>query len=286
MIASARCVWLASFPKSGNTWFRLLLANLTGKDVTPADINVLAEHGAIASSRQEFEAATLLDSSMLSHDEIDVLRPHVYAKVMSEDDEERWNKVHDAFVRSRDGRPLFGRDVARAAIYLVRDPRDVAVSFAFHSNTTIDDAIDFINSADGALCGGRLGLAVQLRQKLTGWSGHVTSWSDQTELPVHLVHYEKLLESPVEVFSKAMQFAGRSASTEDVDRAVRHADFAELQRQESEKGFAERVSRTTPFFRSGRAGGWRQMLTEAQVAAIERCHGPVMARLGYQTMTC
>ena len=193
--------------------------------------------------------------------------------------------MHDAYTSTPAGEPLLGQGVARAAVYLVRDPRDVAVSLAYHNSTTIDDAIKLMNTANGSFGGGRKGLGPQLRQKLMGWSGHVTSWLDQTGVPVHIVRYEDLVAAPIECFSPALGFTGRPATTAEIERAVCHADFAELQRQEGEKGFAQRMSRTAPFFRSGRVGGWRDSLTAAQADAIEQCHGVVMARLGYGVKT-
>ena len=275
-------VWLASFPKSGNTWFRIFLANLKAGEAGPADINNLDERGGIASSRHEFEAATMLDSSLLSHDDIDALRPRIYDEIAQGAHEQRWIKVHDAYLATPNGEPMFATKGARAVIYLVRDPRDVAVSLAFHNSTTLDEAIKLMNDSESALCRGRKGLAPQLRQKLTGWSGHVTSWLDQTEIPVHVVRYEELGVAPNKCFAAALDFAGRSATLTQIERAIRHSDFAELKRQEDEKGFGERMSRTAPFFRAGRIGGWRQSLSSEQAYAIEECHGAVMARLGYE----
>ena len=143
-------VWLASFPKSGNTWFRILLANLTAGKSGPSDINNLDESGGIAGSRDEFEAATMLDSGLLSHDDIDRLRPRVYEAIAAETSEQRWIKVHDAYTSTSGGEPLLGRNVARAAVYLVRDPRDVAVSLAYHNGATVDDMIKFMNATDSA----------------------------------------------------------------------------------------------------------------------------------------
>jgi aryl sulfotransferase len=274
-------IWLASFPKSGNTWFRILLANLAAGENGPADINDLDERGGIASGRQEFEAVTLLDSGLISPDDIDWLRPGVYARMAAEAVEARWIKVHDAYTLNADGEPVLGRGVARAAVYLVRDPRDVAISLAFHNSTTVDAAIELMNAPDGALCRGRKGQPQQLRQRLNGWSGHVASWLDQIDTPVHLFRYEDMRADPVAAFTHALAFAQRPASAEDIERAIRHADFGELQRQESEKGFGERMSRTAPFFRSGEAGAWRRGLTTDQVARIEAVHAPIMDRLGY-----
>ncbi|MEI9996944.1 MAG: sulfotransferase domain-containing protein [Rhizomicrobium sp.] len=280
MIAPAGIVWLASFPKSGNTWFRIFLANLAAGENGPADINMLDERGGIASSRHEFEAATMLDSSLLSHDDIDGLRPRVYEHIAGEAREQRWIKVHDAYTALPDGEPMLGRS-ARAAIYLVRDPRDVAVSLSHHNNIPIDSAIARMNDRGSAFSRKPKDLAQQLRQKLLGWSGHAASWIDQMDVPVHVVRYEALRADPMAHFSAALVFAGRPATNDAIARAIRHADFSELQRQEREKGFAERQSRSAPFFRSGRVGGWQDVLSAEQVARIEGAHAPMMYRLGY-----
>ena len=261
------------------------MANLAGGESGPSDINDLPEHGGIASDRSEFESLTMLDSALLSHDEIDCLRPLVYEAMTAEAEAQRWVKVHDAYTMTTTGEPLFGRGLPCAAVYLVRDPRDVAVSLAFHHSTSLDSAVRLVNAADRFACDSSHGQDRQLRQRLAGWSGHVTSWLDQTEVPVHLVRYEDLLAAPARQFAAALAFAARPATEAEIERAVRYADFAELQRQENEKGFMERISRTTPFFRSGRAEGWREMLSAEQVTAIERCNGDVMTRLGYPLQT-
>jgi hypothetical protein len=274
-------IWLASFPKSGNTWFRIFLANLAAGERAPVDINDLDELGAIASNRGQFEAATLLDSGLLWPDDIERLRPRVYEHIAAAAAEPRWLKVHDAYTLTPDGEPLFGR-AARAAIYLVRDPRDVAVSLSFHNNASLDDTIQMMNNPDSALCRNRKGIALQLVQKLGGWSGHVASWLEQTDLPVLALRYEDLIADPVASFTAALAFAGMAAAPEDIGRAARHADFAELQRQERERGFIERVSADAAFFRSGRAGAWRDTLCAEQAARIEEAHGETMRRFGYE----
>jgi aryl sulfotransferase len=281
MTAPAGIVWLASFPKSGNTWFRVFLSNLAAGDDGPTDINDLDDNGGIASNRYEFEAATLLDSALISHDDIDRLRPAVYALAAAKGEDQRWIKVHDAYTVNADGEPVLGRRVARAAVYLARDPRDVAVSLAHHGSTTIDAAIELMNAEDGALCRGRNGPETQLRQKLLGWSGHAASWLDQTDTPVHLLRYEDMRADPAAAFAAALEFAQRPAAPGEIAKAIRHSDFSELQRQEGERGFAERISRTAPFFRAGQVGGWRSELTAGQAERIAGVHAPMMRRLGY-----
>ena len=83
----------------------------------------------------------------MSHDDIDRLRPRVYEGSPREaTEQQRWIKVHDAYTLTADGEPMFGRNAARAAVYLVRDPRDVAISLAHYNGSTIDDAIKLVNT--------------------------------------------------------------------------------------------------------------------------------------------
>jgi aryl sulfotransferase len=289
-----RTVWLASYPKSGNTWFRLLAANLSAKEGKPVDINELRARSGIASARAPFDHLLLIDSGLLTHDEADVLRPRLYEELArGEDDDEydvpqaaapvRFVKVHDAYTLTPKGEPLLaGRRGADAAIVIVRDPRDVAPSLANHNDSSIDEAIAFMSQRQAAFAGGTKGQSNQLRQKLPGWSAHVASWLDQGDLPVHLLRYEDLAADAAGAFKRALAFAGQAATDAEIAGAVECAAFAEIQEQERAKGFREAPRwRAMQFFRRGEAGGWRDELTPAQVARIEAEHGPMMLRLNY-----
>ena len=274
-------VWLASFPKSGNTWLRLLIANLLNDGEEAVDINRIPDLGAMASARAPFDQITLLDSGLLTHDEADVLRPRVYEVEAAEHNQSaHFVKTHDAYTITPAGEPLLAAG-ARAAIYIVRDPRDVAVSFSHHSSISIDAAVDKLAAPDCSLCGSLRRQPIQLRQKLLTWSAHVLSWIEQRDLPVHLVRYEDLKAATAQTFAAAMQFAGQAVSPGDLKRAVRHTDFAELQRQEKERGFRERISPESMFFRAGTAGGWRAVLSDEQAERIVASNRDVMTRLGY-----
>jgi aryl sulfotransferase len=289
-----RTIWLASYPKSGNTWFRMLVANLSATD-KPADINDPPEHGGIASGRRAFDYLTLIDSGLLTHDEIDCLRPRVYEELASgaQDDEYdkpddlppvHFVKVHDAYMSTPKGEPLLaGRRGADGAIVIVRDPRDVAPSLANHNRVDVDAAIAQMNNPAAVYCAKPKLMDTQLRQSLQTWSGHLSSWLDQTDIPVHLVRYEDMQADTKAIFRAALDFAGRPTTDENIARAVAYADFAELRRQEQDKGFAETPRRPGGlFFRRGEVGAWRDELTPEQVARLEAAHAPMMRRLGYE----
>jgi aryl sulfotransferase len=169
-------------------------------------------------------------------------------------------------------------------ILIVRDPRDVAPSLANHNNDSIDQAIAFMNDNAAGFCVKTTRQHSQYRQKLPGWSGHVASWLDQSDIPLHLIRYEDMQADTAGTFRRALDFAARPASDEDIRRAVGCADFAELRRQERQTGFREapRPHLGGQFFRRGEVGGWRDELSAEQVARIEAAHAPMMRRLGYE----
>jgi aryl sulfotransferase len=290
-----RTIWLASYPKSGNTWLRMLVANLSAPDDKPADINDPFERIGIASERSPFDYLLLIDSGLLTHDEIDRLRPRMYETLARDaaDDEDggaegapqaRLVKVHDAYTLTPNGEPLLaGERGADGAILIVRDPRDVAPSLANHSQISIDDAISRMNDQGAAFDAHTHCQRQQFRQKLLDWSAHAASWLTQTDIPVHLVRYEDMQVDAGGVLRAALAFAGRNATDAAIARAVDFADFKKLRAQEQVRGFREvpRPHAGGTFFRRGKAGSWREELNAAQVVRIELAHAPMMRRLGY-----
>lgn len=278
---SAGPVWLASYPKSGNTWLRLLLSNLLCGQSGPEDINDLrlAAHSLV--NRPVIEDVTLVDSFLLTREECDRMRPTLMDEAWREAaDQDVFIKLHDAYWRLPDGRPVLGRP-ARAALYILRDPRDVAVSLACHTGKPIDAVVRQILSGSTHM-GGVKPHHEQVPQPLLDWSGHVRSWTGQRDVPVHVLRYEDLRADTAGCFDRAVAFLGLDATSGQLERAVAQADFSVLQRQEAEKGFRERRPESTaPFFRAGRVGGWREVLAREHSAAIEAAHGAVMAEFGY-----
>src|SRR5262249_36031404 len=126
------------------------------------------------------------------------------------------------------------------------------------------------------------GQEMQFRQKLLSWSSHAASWLDQTDIPVHLIRYEDLLNDTAGTLSGALDFAEVAASADKIKRAVTSCRFAFLCEEEQRNGFAEAPRRGIQFFRRGKAGGWRDDLTREQVVRIESRQGRLMRRLGYE----
>lgn len=279
--ARGKIDWLASYPKSGNTWMRMLLANYYGESDEPHDINQAGVTNSIASWRPRFDELLGVHSADLTDDEVALLQPAVYERFVAASPKRHWVKVHDAQKQLPDGRWLLPPTVSGAAIYIVRDPLDVAVSRAFHDgHGNMERSVAMLCDPRATVAGGR---SEQLRQILGDWSGHVASWVDQREIPVLVVRYEDMLEDTKRELVRVLRFA-RADEPVVMDRvalAVHHASFEKLQADEARHGFRESGPRQVNFFRQGRAGDWRNHLSDAQVQRIRACHGPMMVRLGY-----
>lgn len=272
--------WLASYPKSGNTWFRSVLRTYMNGADNPVDINAL-QTGQIASSRVWVDDVAGFDTADLTQAEIEDLRPHVYRWSAAEASETGYHKIHDAYRMTSDGHPIVGKEATRGAIYIIRNPLDVASSYAAHNGTDIDTAIMRMGDSTHALARAKKALPSQLLQTMGSWSDHVISWVDAPGLALHQIRYEDMLARPEDTFSGALAFLGQDRDPDRVARAVELCRFDTLARQEQEHGFRERPAKAERFFRQGRAGGWREELTDAQAARIIADHGPVMMRFGY-----
>ncbi len=273
--APGRILWLASYPKSGNTWLRMFLANLRSGRDAPVSINALGSTP-MAAGRDFFEDATGLDSSELTVEETLQLRRMTYAWQSDHAATMIPCKIHDALLT---GDQLTIEPAATAgAIYVVRNPLDVLPSFADHMGLPLDAMIE--RMADETFGIGGRGRP-QLRQHLGSWSGHVRSWIDATAFPVLTVRYEDMSADPQATFARVVSFAGVPASAEQIRQAIEFSSFAEARRQERTDGFIERLPDVERFFRRGRVGAWREDLTAAQAARVVAHHRETMARLGY-----
>lgn len=273
-------IWLASYPKSGNTWFRVFLTNLLRDADAPASINEL-ESTPIASARVLFDNNVGVEASDLTADEIDRMRPELYIHLAENATEPLFMKIHDAYTEVADDMPLIPQAATDGALYFIRNPLDVAVSFAHHNGLGYDATISLMADDAFAFCCMPDRLHNQLRQKILSWSSHVLSWVDRTPFPVCFLRYEDMKSQPLETFEKAVRFAGLSHTREQIQKALDFSSFDIVQQQEELEGFHEKSPVSSRFFRKGKIGSWREELSEQEAQRIVRDHRQVMHRFGY-----
>ena len=285
-----KILWLASYPKSGNTWLRAFLHNLFMNPERPVPLNNLVRFchqdsnadwcQAVLDSRAEADESdqklSVRRADSLSKDEIAKLRPLIHERLTRTYPDSVFVKTHNALIVDR-GTPLITMEHTGVAIYVVRYPLDVVISYADHSGMSIDEAIM------------RLGQNVQtentekfIYEYRGSWSLHVDSWTKVSHPGLHVVQYEDLMAQPVEAFGALCRFLGLDPPRERLMKAIEFSSFDQLSRQEAEEDFRERTVAQKRVFRQGKADGWRDVLTPAQAAQIVGRHGAQMARFGYR----
>lgn len=272
-------IWLASYPKSGNTWFRSFLTALLNQG--EIDINKMETDG-IFSAKEYIEGILDLSVDDLRSREFESFRKIAFTYKAQEAKKELFVKIHDAYTYSRwDGLPLIPDSGSRVALYLVRNPLDVVLSLANHTGLNIDDTIEkYINCEDGAFIG-KNKTAQQYYQLMGTWAMHAASWIDQRTIPVHIIRYEDMKANAFETFKAAVVQMQLDYSDEAILKAIEATDFKKLKQQEENKGFKEKALPSSAFFFKGETGRWKKELTKEQVQKIMTVNESMMKRLGY-----
>lgn len=271
-----KCIaWLASYPKSGNTWLRIFLANYLTNGSEPVSINRIS-HVALGDS---------------------LVR--VYEKIVSgfdPSDEERTVELREAMLRSLlgnpknihfikthninadlVGQPLIPPHLTRSAVYVVRNPLDLVLSYASHYNLDVSEAVLSISSQynrvtpkDG-----------NVTQYLGNWSDHVRGWSRESAFPVHTVRYEDMTLNPKKAFTLIVRRLGLPFDKDRLAKAIEFSSFKRLKAQEDKDGFIEKSTGSDRFFRSGTAGQWQDALDKTLLEKIVSDHGKMMKKYDY-----
>ena len=268
-------IWLASYPKSGNTWMRAFLHNLLRNPDKPADINALNRFCLGEDQAMYYNQIDPRPCSEMTPDEIAELRPKVHRLLTEAFPDSVFVKTHN-YLGESNGVPLVTMEDTAGAFYILRNPLDVTISHAGHYGTTIDEAIEAM--AMPSL--GTMTTDVAVRQVFNTWSVHVKSWTQNPSPGLHVMRYEDMLDNPLKSFGRAVKFLGLKSPRERLRKAIANASFKVLREQEQEHGFEER-SKHVRFFRSGKANQWREVLSPDQITTIVSHHREQMERFGY-----
>lgn len=274
-------VWIASYPKSGNTWVRVFLHHLirqaAGRPVEEHDIDELSRTSRSAAGRVDlFEQVLGKPVTMADPIEIAAARPKVQQAIMEERDGLVFAKTH-SFLGRLFNYPLINRAASAGAVYVVRNPLDVAVSLAFHLDVTYDSAIRSMAAPLNA----SIGTAIAVPEIWGTWSENVASWTEDPPPVIHVVRYEDLIADPRGAFTGIVEHMRLETTPEQIDEAIALAAFDRLKAEEEARGFAEKPETARRFFRRGTAGQWREELDAGQVERIVADHGEQMRRFGY-----
>jgi hypothetical protein len=276
-------IWIASYPKSGNTWVRVFLHNLMLiQNSMPLDDNDLAQVAAVAVSEASlvplFQQVMGKPVTEAKVEEIAAARPKVQETVRAKSSGPALIKTHNLFGAAFDI-PIINAHASVGAVYIVRNPLDVVLSLQDHLGSTLPEAILAMESDNFAT----LTDARQVYELWGSWSQNVETWSRQPAERVLVVRYEDMLDNPIQTFGLISHHLLQAPGKADLALAIERSSFKRLNAQEQAVGFREKTPRGSAFFRVGRSGQWREHLTEDQIRRIVARHHVQMERHGYLT---
>ena len=277
-------VWIASYPKSGNTWMRMFIYQLMrimgGHPREPDELNKL-DRASMYEARLFglFEQALGKPLATASRIEVTNVRALVHSTIADRTGSVALVKTHNV-LGHLGGMPIINMAVSAGSIYVVRDPRDIAPSLARHLGAPIDEAIR-VMSQNGYSTNNSEETAFETWGT---WSEHVHSWTMQPSEASLVIRYEDLMAKPAETFTAVVKHLRQHAATPgQIAEAIELSSFDKLKAQEDEYDFRERSPRSDRFFATGKAGAWRDKLSEAQAGAIVEAHSAQMRKFGYLT---
>ncbi len=269
-------VFLASYPKSGNTWLRLFLLNLYSDSDEPVPLDLVSERTTADNTEIWYTKVDKRDPASWTLADIARLRHDVQRYIAAQTPDTAFVKTHAALAPMA-GLPPLAPEVTLGAICIVRNPLDIAPSYARHSAIPIDNIINVMERADYVPPRAK-GVLPYLQG---GWSQNVASWTREKNRRIHVLRYEDMVTQPRSVFGSVARFLGLDIAPERLERAIANSDINLLRTMEARDGFAERPDETTPFFGGGGVDAWRRDLSEAQARRIVARHRVQMARFGY-----
>ena len=273
--------WLASYPKSGNTLMRAILSSLffslNGKYSN--ELLDWIESFETCARLKFIEDENPQDIKKISNLEI-------LSKYWQEmQTEKRFNikesfcfiKTHSALTNIF-GNKFTNEKLTRGLIYIVRDPRDILLSWSKHRNKSIDNTLDFMINADSTIAYNDIHFLkdqnLRPLQHISNWNSHVNSWKN-LDVPKMIIRFEDLIEKKQEIIKKIINFFNIEYEIsinnieEKTQNILKTTDFNFMKKLEEKFGFKEALSHTK-FFNIGKKNQWKDKLTLQQIKKIEK----------------
>ena len=274
-------IWIASYPKSGNTWMRSLLTALIYTNDGIFDFDLLPKIDQFEKKNNFSFLKELKSSDFNNLDKMAIVSKYWHEA------QENLNYSDLIFLKTHSSNYNYKNlqyanlNKTRGCIYLVRDPRDVAISYSKFMGCSIDETIDYM-----------LGPARQIwnQEKTVGiiisrWDYHIASWIN-LDTPKIFIRYEDLLHNTKKVLNELIRFIQESLKIKielndnKIDNIIKTTSFELLKNKENKEGFKE-ASKNSPFFREGKSLQWKKTLTHDQIKKIESNLGEYMKKFNY-----
>jgi hypothetical protein len=281
--------WIASYPKSGNTWLRTLIsAYYYSKDG-------IFNQSILKNIEQFPEKKHFIDFNYDPGNVTDTAKFWIKSQEkINKDKKIRFFKTHNTFgkVNNYD---FTNKDNSAGCIYIVRDPRNVITSLENHYEMCHEEALKWIINPNKYIYDVHKIKEDQYSnfQFISSWSMNYKSWNIQKKIPIKIIKYEDLLKETFVVFKDIVEFVNKTLNIKekiDIDKlknSVNSTNFNKLKNDEKKNGFIEAVlskknKEKIPFFNLGPDNDWRKILDKDKQEKLTDVFKEDLIELGYE----
>ena len=277
-------IWLASYPKSGNTWVRLFLKSYLSDDIKEFSINQKRDD---EFKIERFPNIKIFKDMQMNYDNFFEISKNWITIQDRINLNNKLNilKTHNAMCTVNKNK-FTNKENTLGAIYIVRDPRDVAVSFSYHMGKTLTEIVN--NMIDKEYLISESDFMTEKKVSgstlLSSWSNHYNSWKNYNSIKSIIIKYEDLIRNTADNFYEIVLYLnklyGTKVDEKKILKSIELTNFKNLQSLEKEHGFEE-ITISKTFFREGKIGSWKKKLDEKLSKKIENEFKNEMIELGY-----
>ncbi len=224
-------IFIVSYPRSGNTWLRFILANILYKD---KEINFTNIHK--------------------YSPEVDKLKDYC-----AEDNIPRLIKSHEPYD------PAFQK-----LVYLVRDGRDVYVSYYNYLSKTLPSGMTFKKFLQ------------EFQMPYGYWNDHVLSWATKNDESFLLIKYEDMCLNTISTIHRVLNFINVKESDTIIQTALKKTTFNEMKNLEIKYGRGKYKSGPDVFMRAGKIGNWKNLFNKEEISLFKERENSALLKLGYE----
>ena len=291
---SKHIFWIASYPKSGNTLLRAIISSLFFSKDGCFDFKIL-KHTTQFEMRKRLDVINEINKNdFLKIGDLKILSK--YWQLLQSKKNLNINKGF-GFVKSHSNLvSLFNNwfttpELTAGYIYVIRDPRDIAISWSKHSGLTLDKSIDFMIDYKSCIEWSRsnsiLPENIIPKTYLGSWDEHVLAWTENSfQVPHLILKYEDLVYKKEESINNIIDFFKNSYQisfnnlNNKISNIITSTNFENLKSLEEKKGFEE--ASQGRFFRKGEKNQWKKTLDNIQIKKIEEKFKDFMNKYDYK----